>query len=156
MKTTLKRFVLTAIFAALSVAVSPTGYAAAEKSRVIEVTGSDAMKFNVSEITAKPGEALGVKLTNIGSLPKAAMSHNWVLLKPMTDAEIAKFATAAMSKAPEYLPEDKSGILAHTKMLGAKETDTIEFKAPTEPGEYPFVCTFPGHYALMKGKLIVK
>ena len=156
MKNTLKRFVLPAIFAALSIAGSPTGLAAADKPRVIEITGNDAMKYSISEIVAKPGEALEVQLTNIGELPKAAMSHNWVLLKPMSDADIATFAMAAMPKAPEYLPDDKSAILAHTKTLGSKETDTVDFNAPTEPGEYPFICTFPGHYALMKGKLIVK
>ena len=71
-------------------------------------------------------------------------------------AEIAAFAMAGMTKAPSYLPDDLSAVLAHTKTLGPNESDRIEFHAPTDPGEYPFLCTFPGHFALMKGKLIVK
>lgn len=130
--------------------------AADSAPRVVEISGTDAMKYSLTEISAKPGESLEVVLTNAGQLPKEAMSHNWVLLKPMTDEEIAAFASAAVAKAPTYLPDDQSAILAHTKTLGPKETDKVDFNAPTEPGSYPFICTFPGHYVLMKGKLIVK
>ena len=114
------------------------------------------MKFNLSEIQAKPGEKLRVTLSNIGQTPKQAMGHNWVLLKPRADAEVNTFAIACATKARYYLPDDKSAVLVSTKILGPRETDTVEFAAPTTPGEYPFLCTFPGHFAMMKGKLVVK
>lgn len=123
--------------------------------RTVAITANDAMKYDVTEIRAQPGEKLRVKLTNTGRMPKQAMGHNWVLLTPMDDAAVMAFAGAAATKMPEYLPEDKSAVLAHTKILGGGESDTIEFIAPTASGVYPFVCTFPGHAALMKGKLIV-
>lgn len=130
--------------------------ASAAEPRVIEITGNDMMKYSVTEITAKPGEALEVKMSNAGQVPKQAMAHNWVLLKPMNDTEIASFAGAAVAKAPDYIPDDKSAILAHTKMLGPKESDKVDFNAPEKPGEYPYICTFPGHFVSMRGKLIVK
>jgi azurin len=129
---------------------------AASGARVVKLTGDDTMKYNITEITATPGEALRIEMKNVGRMPKASMSHNFVLVKPMSDADIGKLAMDAATKAPTYMPVDKSAILAHTKLLGPNETDAVEFKAPTEPGEYPYFCTFPGHFALMRGKLIVK
>lgn len=130
--------------------------AAADGSREIAITANDAMQFSLKEITAAPGETLRIKFTNVGKMPAQAMSHNWVLLKPSTPAEVNAFGMKAQTKAPTYLPDDKSAVLAHTKLLGGGQSDTIEFKAPTAKGEYPFLCTFPGHFTIMRGKLIVK
>ena len=114
------------------------------------------MQFNVTEIRAKAGEEIRIVFTNIGKMPKQAMSHNWVLLKPMDLSAFNAWAMSAATKAPAYLPDDKSAILTSTKMLGPGESDTIEFTAPSQAGKYPFLCTFPGHFAIMKGKLIVE
>lgn len=125
--------------------------------RAIEITANDQMKFNVTEIHAKAGEALAVTLTNVGTVPKFSMGHNWVLLKEGTD--IAAFATDAMTAATtEYIPASfKDRILAATKLLGPKESDTALFYAPAKPGRYPFLCAFPGHMQVgMKGELIVE
>ena len=120
-------------------------------------TGNDQMKFSVTEIRAKPGETLSVTLANVGTMPKMSMGHNWVLLK--SPAVVEGFVNAAMT-APttDYIPADKKGdMIAHTKLLGPKEKDTVTFNAPKEPGRYPFVCTFPGHFQVgMKGELIVE
>lgn len=126
--------------------------------RTIEITANDQMKFNLASIQAKPGEELRVVLTNVGTMPKEAMGHNWVLLKSGVNA-IAFGATAAGARETDYIPtnpQQRQQILAHTKLLGPKQKDEITFKAPTEPGDYPFVCTFPGHAALMNGKLTVR
>lgn len=142
------------LFSVAAFATVVTGTQAA--SRVIEVTGDDTMKFSVAQIEAKPGEALEVVFTNAGTVPREAMAHNFVLLKPLSDDQIAAFAASAAAKSPSFLPDDESLILAHTKTLGPKESDKVDFTAPTAPGEYPYICTFPGHYMLMHGKLIVK
>jgi azurin len=136
-------------------AAVPASTPATDGVRVVEITANDAMKFSVSEIRATPGEKLRIALTNVGRMPKQSMAHNWVLLTPRPDAEVMSWGMAAAGKAPTYLPEDKAGILAHTKLLGPGEKDQIELTAPTTPGEYPFLCTFPGHVALMKGNVIV-
>ena len=69
------------------------------------------------------------------------MGHNFVLLKAGTDTAAfgAKAITAA---ATEYIPADAEEIIAHTKLIGGGETDTIEFEVPG-PGEYPFLCSSP-------------
>ena len=125
--------------------------------KVVHLTGNDLMKFNLATIEAAPGEALRVELKNVGKMPKQAMAHNFILLQPMSDADLNALGITASMAAPTYMPKDMSKVIAHTtKMLGPGESETIDFKAPTEPGEYPYICTFPGHFATMRGKLIVK
>lgn len=115
------------------------------------------MKFDVASITAAPGESIKVVLTNACVLPKTVMGHNWVLLKPGTDR--AAFANVAAPEAASgYIPENqKDKIEAFVGLLGPNETGEVVFTAPTAPGEYPYVCTFPAHCAIgMKGVLVVK
>lgn len=59
------------------------------------------------------------------------------------------------AKDNDYIPEDASLTLAHTNMVGGGESTEIVFSAP-EVGSYDFLCSFPGHYSIMKGKFIVK
>lgn len=114
------------------------------------------MKYSVTALDAKPGEQLHVVLTNVGSLPKEAMSHNWVLLKPGSDV-MAFSAAAATAKDKNYIPDNlKDEIIAKIDILGPHQTGEVTFKAPDQPGEYPFLCSFPGHAALMKGTLTVR
>ena len=82
------------------------------------------------------------------------MGHNFVLLKQGVD--LAAFGIkSASAKDTDYIPSDEEdNIIAHTRLIGGGETTSIEFDAP-EPGEYEFLCSFPGHYAIMKGKFIV-
>lgn len=127
----------------------------ADGKRAIDLTADDTMKFSLTEIRAKPGEALRLTLKNKGQMPRTVMAHNWVLLKPMSDSDLNAFGMKASSIAPQYLPDDQSSVIAHTKLIEGGESDTIEFNAPSAPGEYPFICTYPGHFAIMKGKLIV-
>lgn len=129
----------------------------APNAREIEITANDAMKFNLIEIRAKPGEALSVTLANLGTMPKFSMGHNWVLLA--ADVKLDAFANDASTAAKtDYVPASyKDRILAATKLLGPKQSDTVVFNAPKAPGRYPFVCSFPGHFQVgMKGELIVE
>lgn len=129
--------------------------AATSGARTIQITANDQMKFSVTAIEAKAGEDLKVVLTNEGTLPKEAMGHNWVLLQKGTD--VNAFAQAAMTaKDTDYIPAAmKDKVIAHVPLLGPKKSGEASFKAP-EAGEYTFICSFPGHYMLMKGTLTVK
>jgi azurin len=123
----------------------------------VEITANDQMKFSVTRIEAKAGQEVKVVLVNIGAMPKAAMGHNWILLKKGVDAKaFVDAAVAAM--ANDYFPADKADqVVAHTKLLGPKQTDEVTFTAPAEPGEYEFICSFPAHFVSgMKGVLVVK
>jgi azurin len=129
---------------------------AASGTKTVEITANDQMKFSVTSIEAKPGEELHVVLTNTGTLPKEAMGHNWVLLKQGSDP-MAFSSAAASAKDQGYIPDNlKDQIVAHIDLLGPKQTGEVTFKAPDQPGDYPFLCSFPGHVAMMKGTLTVK
>lgn len=136
---------------------APAAKKAGAAGRTIELTGGDDMKFNVTAISAKPGETLHVVLKNVGTVPKIAMAHNFVALKTGVDA--AKFAQDAMTaRDTEYVPAArKADVLASTKLAGPGETVEVTFKAPAKAGVYPYLCSFPGHFAAgMKGELTVK
>jgi azurin len=143
--------------AAVALALGAVSSVHAQAPRVITIVGTDAMKYSVTAITAKPGEKLTVKLTGQGAIPKVAMAHNFVLLAAKTDA-MAFSTAAAMARATDFIPADKKAqILASTKLAGAGETVEVTFDAPKVPGVYEFICTFPGHFAAgMKGTLTVK
>ena len=122
-----------------------------------EFTANDTMKYNLTQIEVKAGQDVKITLTNTGSMPKAAMAHNGILLKKGTDPK-AFVDAAVTAMATDYIPAAAADqIIAHTKLLGAKQSDEITFKAPTEPGSYPFVCSFPAHFLSgMTGVMIVK
>lgn len=120
----------------------------------IELNASDAMKYDKSEITVKAGQTVVLTLNHPGTLPKESMGHNFVLLKQ--GVVMADFATAAMAaKDNDYIPNGGNDVIAHTKVIGGGESDTITFTAP-EKGTYDFLCSFPGHYSVMNGKFIVE
>lgn len=123
----------------------------------VEITGNDQMKFDVMAIEAKPGQKVTVTLKNTGTMPKLSMGHNFVLLTQ--DQDPAKFVEASQtSMGTEFIgPDVKGKVLAHTKLLGPGEADTISFAAPRKAGAYTYICSFPGHFAIgMKGTLTVQ
>ena len=117
-------------------------------SNTIELTANDQLKFSTIELHVKANEPVKLTLKNIGTMPKESMGHNFILLKDGTD--LAGFAAQAIS-APDHIPADNPAILAHTKLLGPGESDTIEFTVPA--GTYTYICSFPGHYMTMTGVL---
>lgn len=125
--------------------------------QVIEMDGTDRMKFTVEQITAKPGEKITVKLKVVTNLPAVAMSHNFALLEQGVDGKAFSRASAK-HKDNEYIdPSMENKVIAHTKMGAGGETVEVTFNAPKKAGDYEYVCTFPGHYnSGMKGTLTVK
>ncbi len=120
----------------------------------IVIESNDQMKFNLNEIKVKEGDTVVLTLKHVGKLPKAAMGHNWVLLAQGT--EMGPFAQKAVqARDNDYIPADGEGTIAYTTLIGGGEETTIEFVAPAK-GEYTFICSFPGHYALMNGTFIVE
>ena len=121
----------------------------------IVIEGNDAMQFSQKEVKVAAGSTVALTLNHVGKIAKAAMGHNIVILAAGTD--VNKFAAAAMAaKAEDYVPSaEKASVIAATKLIGGGESDTVVFKAPA-PGTYDFICSFPGHYAVMKGKFIVE
>ncbi|GAB5466462.1 MAG: hypothetical protein Kapaf2KO_18980 [Candidatus Kapaibacteriales bacterium] len=122
---------------------------------VLELGGTDEMKYTKAEMTVPAGAEVTLNFKHEGKMSVEAMGHNFVLLAQGTDL-VAFASDAMMQKDNGYLPADMSSVLAHTNMIGGGESTSITFTAPTEPGEYQYVCTFPGHYGSMQGKLIVQ
>ena len=122
---------------------------------VLVIEGNDQMQFSTNELRAVAGKPIKLTLKHVGKIPKEAMGHNLVILQEGTD-EAAFAAKAIEAKDTDYIPaSEKASIVAHTKLLGGGEEDTIEFKIDKK-GTYNFLCTFPGHVAMMKGVLIVE
>lgn len=143
--------------AASKAAAAKSKTAPAQEARTVEITGGDNMKFDKTEITARPGETLRVVLKNIGTMPKTAMGHNFVLLKLGVDQ--VEFNTAAFNaRETDFIPPaKKADVIANTPLSGPGETVEVTFKVPAKAGSYPYLCSFPGHFALgMRGMLVVK
>lgn len=121
----------------------------------LTISGNDQMQYDKKELKVKAGQTVRLTLTHSGTMAKNAMGHNWVLLKEGVDlAAFGQKSATAMDN--DYIPASEEGnIIAHTIMLGGGESDTIEFTAPAK-GTYEFLCSFPGHYALMRGTFIVE
>ena len=126
------------------------------KKEIAIIINSDdfSMKFDKKEIIAFSGQKITLTLNHTGKLDKLVMGHNFVLLKKGVNSN--EFGIKASSeKENEYIPDGGNQVIVHTKLIGGGESDTITFDAP-EKGTYEFICSFPGHYMSMKGKLIIK
>jgi azurin len=124
----------------------------------IVIKGDDQMRYDTTAFTVHPGEKVRIILENVGKMPIATMGHDLVVLKQGQDYKA--FANEAASQGGSadnaYLPASLADkVIAHTKLLGPGEKDTITFTAPAA-GEYPYVCTFPGHFVFMNGVMTVK
>lgn len=120
---------------------------------VLEVTikpdSANPLAYDTKTISAKAGQK--VKLTFNNTHPTLPQPHNFVLGKLGVDkGKMLNIAMAAMTLVDKgYIPES-ADILANTKLLQPGQSETIEFTLPTA-GEYNYICTFPGHGAIMNG-----
>jgi azurin len=106
-------------------------------------------------MVVQAGKPFEVILENTDLMP-----HNIVFVQPGTRQAVAE---AVQGKTPDqvdkqgraYVPEKDSRVLQASKMLEAGQKETIKMTAPQQEGEYEYVCTFPGHWSIMWGKLAV-
>ena len=131
-----------------------TATASSSNARVIELkVVPEMLQFDKNLLTAKAGEKVIINLEN-----PDGMQHNLLIIKIGTLQKVGKAADELLSnpKAAEmqYVPK-VSEVLQHTKLVNPGETVSLEFTVPSTPGDYPFVCTFPGHWRGMNGILRV-
>ncbi|ABY36436.1 MAG TPA: auracyanin-A [Chloroflexus aurantiacus] len=109
------------------------------------------LAFDKTELTVSAGQTVTIRFKN----NSAVQQHNWILVKG-GEAEAANIANAGLSAGPaaNYLPADKSNIIAESPLANGNETVEVTFTAPAA-GTYLYICTVPGHYPLMQGKLVV-
>ena len=127
------------------------------ETKKVTISGNDTMQFDLKTIEAKAGEKIELTFKNVGKIPKIAMGHNLVVLKKGISAiAFGQKAMGAGANATNALPDSVKGdTIAATKLLGPAESETITFSV-AEAGDYEYVCTFPGHFAMMRGVLKIK
>jgi azurin len=113
-------------------------------------TNGISMMFNLANFTAPAGSTVHLFFEN---RRPGNLAHNWVLVNAGKEADVAAEGLKK-GEAAGYLAEGPD-VLAHTDLILPGKTTELRFKAPTEPGKYPYICSFPGHYMMMKGVLEV-
>jgi azurin len=107
------------------------------------------MTFDKKTLTVPAGSEVHLVLTNA---KPGLLAHNWVLVNPGTEAAVAA-AGLAKGPAANYLAPGPD-VIAYTPLTPPGKTSEVTFPAPA-PGVYPYICSFPGHYMMMKGTLTV-
>jgi putative membrane-bound dehydrogenase-like protein len=124
--------------------------AQAPKSNIINIeVVKDVLQFDKKQITVQAGQKVTIVLEN-----PDGMQHNLVVIQPGTLDKVGA-AADLLARDPKgaelnYVPRIPE-VLHATKLLNTGESFTLEFTAPSVPGEYPYVCTFPGHWRGMNG-----
>ena len=121
--------------------------------RTIVVRALPGLRYDQTTLTASPDEAITIELRNEDGMP-----HNFVLVRPGAYEKIGTAAFKMMNDPhahdKHYVPDDPD-VLAYTRVVFPGENHRITFRAPREPGRYPFLCTFPGHWQVMRGEFVV-
>jgi azurin len=120
----------------------------------VEISGNDLLQYDKQELAVPATcKEITVTLHHAGKQPREAMGHDWVLVKT-PDLTAVDQAGLGAGLANNYLPPGDKRVLAHTKVIGGGETTSVTFSAAIlrKGGDYSYLCTFPGHSALMHGK----
>jgi putative membrane-bound dehydrogenase-like protein len=111
------------------------------------------MKYSATELTVAPGQLVEIVFVNGDQMP-----HNFVLGAPNSLAQIGAAADLLAQQpnaaAVSYVP-DIAQVIVKTSMVNPGDRVTFQFRAPTQPGQYPYVCTYPNHWRIMNGILNV-
>jgi len=126
----------------------------------VTIQADDKMRFDVTAFDAAPGQKISVTIKNVGTTPKFSMGHNFVLLDRTINTgnvQSAFLDKASAEASHDYVPPGAKEVHAHSKLLGPSESEVVTFNAPYIPGEYLYLCSFPGHYSQgTKGFMTVK
>ena len=118
-------------------------------------TVREQMRYDIAQLTVEAGKPFEIIFENMDAMP-----HNLVIVKPGTRQKVAESVQTAKpdkldKQGRAYVPEKDADVIAATKLVEPGQKETIKVSAPGEPGEYEYVCTFPGHWGIMWGKLSV-
>ena len=110
------------------------------------------MKYDLAEFTVQAGKPVKLIFDNPDFMP-----HNLVMVNPGKADEVGQAAInlGAGGFDVAFVPSSKE-ILWASKLIDHKQEEIIEFKAPSKPGDYQYVCTFPGHHFVMRGLMKVR
>ena len=154
---TLKQIATHPILADLAMATktipNPHQKKLAEAKAITIETGSN-LSYATRSFRVRTGEPIELTLSNPDVVP-----HNWALVKPGTLQRVGDLTNRLISDPDavvrQYIP-DSSDVLTYTDVVLPRDEFTIYFHAPQQPGRYPYLCTFPGHWLVMNGEMIVE
>jgi plastocyanin len=125
-----------------------------EGARTLEIAAGTNLSYSTRVLEAKPGEVIALVFKNPDVVP-----HNWALIKPDSLERVGQAANRLIADPEaflrQYVPQSDE-VLAYTDIVEPGQSQTIWFKAPEQPGRYPYLCTFPGHWMVMNGELVVE
>jgi azurin/sugar phosphate isomerase/epimerase len=132
----------------------PNPWAKGEPGREIVIEAALGLQFVQKQLLAKAGEKLTIRFKNPDVVP-----HNWLLAKPGSLQKLGEKCNLMIADpqgmAKHYVP-DSEDVIAYTDMTNPKGEFVIHLTAPKEKGDYPYLCTFPGHWMVMNGVLKVE
>jgi azurin len=132
----------------------PTAVAPVKPAQHVELqieSVANTMTFDKKALSVPAGAEVHLVMKNNATM--TTLPHNWVLVKTGTEASVAA-AGLKLGEQAGYLDVRDKDMLVHTPMAKPGETSEVTFTAP-DPGTYPYICTVPGHYMMMKGVLTV-
>ena len=133
---------------------APTPAPSAKPAQHVEIeiaSVANTMTWDKTKLSVPAGAEVHLTIKNNATM--STLPHNWVLVKAGTEAAVAA-AGLKIGEPAGYVDVRDKDMLAHTPLAKPGSTAEVTFTAP-EPGDYPFICTFPGHYMMMKGVLSV-
>ncbi|MEA3209364.1 MAG: hypothetical protein QOE70_2421 [Chthoniobacter sp.] len=118
-------------------------------------TVREQMRYDTPRLVVEAGKSFEIIFENVDLMP-----HNLVVVEPGTRQSVAEAAQTMKPDALDkegraYIPQKDKRVLNASKLLEPGQKDTIKLTAPKKEGDYEYVCTFPGHWSIMWGKLIV-
>ncbi len=140
--------------ASAAVPAPPVATASAKPAQHVEIEISsvaNTMTYDKAKLSVPTGAEVHLTITNHATM--ATLPHNWVLVKKGTEASVAA-AGLKLGEPAGYIDVRDKDMLEHTPLAKPGEKADLTFTAP-EPGDYPYICTVPGHYMMMKGVLTV-
>jgi azurin len=134
---------------------TPPGAATIPFSDTIRLQANENMRFDKDLFRIRIGKKIRLIFNNTSSPSNTSMEHNVVVLEKGTDipdfADVARYA-----KNEQYVPSSvESLVVAHTRSIGGGQSDAVDFMI-TEPGVYDYICSFPGHWGTMQGKIVAE
>ena len=122
-----------------------------------EIEGNDALQFDVGSISVPSScTEFTINLRHVGQMPVAAMGHN-VVVSLASDREAIAAAGQAAGVDGDFVPAGDARVIAATELVGGGGTTSVTFpvSALQGAGPYEFFCSFPGHWAIMRGSIQV-
>ena len=134
---------------------APAGVENVDFSDTVQLSANQNMLFDKELFRVKVGKKIRLIFKNTGAKSAMSMVHNVVILNKGTD--IVDYAEVArMAKTEQYVPSSlASSIIAYTKTVSGVESDEVEFTI-SQAGVYDFICSFPGHWGTMQGKIVAE